>query len=85
MKSDYRMFVSIGFGYCLIFNMVGTNRYNMYPAWMLVMVCFSIGILMVVGSMWIFTKGIEEKKIVEVYSIPRGSPYLKPRPRISMA
>lgn len=85
MKSDYRMFISVGFGYALIFNLIGTNRYGMYPTWVLVAACFVIGIAMVAGAAFVLVSGTEEKKTVEVYHIPIGSPYWKPKPRVSMA
>ncbi len=54
------------FGYLVIFNMINTNTYGMYPPAFLVAFAFAIGITMVSGLAWTLVLDPGEKRRINV-------------------
>ena len=54
------------FGFLVIFNMINTNQYGMYPPSYLAAAAFTIGIVMVMGTVWAHVWDPGEKKRINV-------------------
>ena len=58
--------ICMTFGYLVIFNMINTNTYGMYPPSFLVAFAFAIGITMVMGLAWACVWDPGEKRRIDV-------------------
>ena len=56
----------MAFGYLVIFNMINTNTYGMYPPSFLTAFAFAIGISMIMGVAWACVWDPGEKRRVDV-------------------
>ena len=56
MSTTDRLFISVGLGYVVIFNIIGTSFQNFYPTRILVSAALFVGFAMVLGSTYVLLR-----------------------------